>query len=96
MATSENQPASTTKVGARFTQSELELLELVTKALGVSTSSYIRAAVKQTLLEDFLSMNGHHSNFRSADDVLEARRVLSSRLETVRKNVNEMEETQND
>lgn len=96
MATSEQSNISTTKVGARFTQAELDLLELVTKALGVSTSSYIRSAVKSTLLDDFLSMNGHHSSFRSADDVIDARRILSERMQAVRKNINEIEELEND
>ena len=82
------------KVGARFTPAEVELLELVTTALGVSVSSYLRKALKQSLLEDFLTMKGHHSNFRTEEDVNSARQILKDRTEPLSPTSNE--DTNND
>ena len=71
---------STTKLGARFTQAESRLLDLVSTATGVSVSAYIRSAVKQSLLEDFLKHTGHQSTIRSASDMNAADAALDDLL----------------
>jgi hypothetical protein len=67
------------KVGARFTPAEIELLELVSTAKGVSVSSYLRKALKETLLEDFLSLQGHHSSFRTKEQISVAKQMIKER-----------------
>ena len=74
------------KVGARFTPAEVELLDLVTTAMGVSVSSYLRKALKQALLEDYLSMQGHHSSFRTQEDITAAKQILKERAENLQSN----------
>lgn len=77
------------KVGARFTPAEVELLDLVTTAMGVSVSSYLRKALKTALLDDFLSMQGHHSSFRTPEDVNAAKQILKEKAENLQSNTEE-------
>lgn len=94
METSEN--TATQKVGARFTSAEVELLELVTTALGVSVSSYLRKALKTALLDDLLAIRGHHSSFRSAKEISEATELLQETMDAMKTHKANKENTNND
>lgn len=73
---------ATTKLGCRFTPAEVKLLDILSTRQGMSTSSFIRSAVKDRMLEELLKVSGHHSSVRTqaAVDAAEAEleKMLSS------------------
>lgn len=74
---------ATIKLGCRFTPAESRLLDMLATSQGISTSSYFRQAVKERMLEDFLKKAGHHSNVRTASDVVSAEEQLEQLLEKI-------------
>lgn len=80
--TTNNSQANTTKLGCRFTPAEVKLLDILATRQGISTSAFIRSAVKDRLLEDLLKVSGHHSSVRTQAAVdaaeVELEKMLSS------------------
>ena len=76
-----NNQTSATKLGCRFTPAEVKLLDTLATTQGISTSSFIRSAVKDKMLEDLLKASGHHSNVRSQAAIDAAESELEKMLE---------------
>lgn len=80
--TNAKQTAST-KLGCRFTPAEVKLLDILSTRQGISTSSFIRGAVKDRMLEELLKVSGHHSSVRTQAAVDEAENELEKMLSSL-------------